>query len=51
MARQLKVRQSQGNAPVAIRVVEADLKLPKHQKAALAMIDAYARDPMGEAKS
>jgi ribosomal protein S18 acetylase RimI-like enzyme len=34
-----------------IRVVEADLKLPAHQKAVLAMIDAYARDPMGEAKS
>jgi ribosomal protein S18 acetylase RimI-like enzyme len=33
-----------------IRVVEADLKLPEHQKAMLAMIDAYSRDPMGEAK-
>ena len=34
-----------------IRVVEADLKLPEHQKAVLAMIDAYSRDPMGGAKS
>jgi ribosomal protein S18 acetylase RimI-like enzyme len=33
-----------------IRVVEADLKLPAHQKAVLAMIDVYARDPMGETK-
>ncbi len=33
-----------------IRVVEADLKLPAHQKAVLAMIDIYARDPMGETK-
>ena len=34
-----------------IRVVEADLNLPEHQKAVLAMIDAYSRDPMGGAKS
>jgi ribosomal protein S18 acetylase RimI-like enzyme len=34
----------------SIRVVEADLKLPAHQKAVLAMIDVYARDPMGETK-
>ena len=33
-----------------IRVVEADLKLTAHQKAVLAMIDIYARDPMGETK-
>jgi ribosomal protein S18 acetylase RimI-like enzyme len=33
-----------------IRLVEADLKLPAHQKAVLAMIDVYARDPMGETK-
>ena len=33
-----------------IRVVEGDLKLPAHQKAVLAMIDVYARDPMGETK-
>jgi GNAT superfamily N-acetyltransferase len=33
-----------------IRVVEADLKLPAHQKAVLAMIDVYARDPLGETK-
>src|SRR5467141_2908628 len=42
--------QSQSNAPIPIRVVEADLKLPEHQKAVLAMVDAYSRDSMGEAK-
>jgi ribosomal protein S18 acetylase RimI-like enzyme len=50
MARQAKVRESQSNAPVAIRVVEADLKLPEHQQAVLAMIEAYSRDSMGRAK-
>src|SRR6184192_340223 len=42
--------QSQSNAPIPIRVVEADLKLSEHQKAVLAMVDAYSRDAMGEAK-
>jgi hypothetical protein len=42
--------QSQSNAPIPIRVVEADLKLPEHQKAVLAMVDAYSRDSMGKAK-
>ena len=50
MARQATVRQSQSNAPIPIRVVEADLKLPEHQKAVLAMVDAYSRDSMGKAK-
>src|SRR5260370_42629118 len=50
MARQAKVRQAKSDASVAIRVVEADLKLPEHQQAVLAMIDAYSRDPMGQAK-
>src|SRR5712691_7755982 len=50
MARQATVRQLQSNAPIPIRVVEADLKLPEHQKAVLAMVDAYSRDSMGEAK-
>ncbi len=50
MARQATVGQSQSNAPIPIRVVEADLKLPEHQKAVLAMVDAYSRDSMGEAK-
>jgi len=42
--------QSQSNAPIPIRVVEADLKLPEHQKAVLAMVDAYSKDSMGKAK-
>src|SRR2546429_4575340 len=50
MARQATVGQSQSNAPIPIRVVEADLKLPEHQKAVLAMVDAYSRDSMGKAK-
>jgi ribosomal protein S18 acetylase RimI-like enzyme len=50
MASQTTVRQLQSNAPIRIRVVEADLKLPEHQKAVLAMVDAYSRDSMGEAK-
>lgn len=32
----------------AITVVEADLSQPLHQQAVVAMIDAYARDPMGD---
>jgi GNAT superfamily N-acetyltransferase len=32
----------------AIRVVEADLNQPLHQQAVVAMIDAYAQDPMGD---
>src|SRR2546423_2967644 len=50
MARQATVGQSQSNAPIPIRVVEADLKLSEHQKAVLAMVDAYSRDSMGKAK-
>jgi ribosomal protein S18 acetylase RimI-like enzyme len=50
MARQTTVGESQSNAPIPIRVVEADLKLSEHQKAVLAMVDAYSRDSMGEAK-
>src|SRR5712671_7196938 len=42
--------QSQSNAPIPIRVVEADLKLPEHQKAVLAMVDAYSKDSMGNGK-
>jgi GNAT superfamily N-acetyltransferase len=33
-----------------IRVVEADLSDPRHQIAVLCMMDAYAVDPMGDAK-
>lgn len=31
-----------------IRYVQADLELPEHQAAVLAMVDAYSRDPMGD---
>src|SRR5258708_36226831 len=34
----------------AIRIVEADLSLPAHQEAVLAMVDAYSRDAMGDGK-
>ncbi len=50
MARQATVRQSQSNVPIRIRIVEADLKLSEHQEAVLAMVDAYSRDAMGNAK-
>ncbi len=43
-----------GQMPAApsspVQIVEADLRLPKHQEAALAMVDAYSSDAMGEAK-
>src|SRR6266568_3709033 len=50
MARQATVRQSQSNVPIRIRIVETDLKLSEHQEAVLAMVDAYSRDAMGNAK-
>ena len=31
----------------ALKIVEADLNQPAHQEAVLTLIDAYARDPMG----
>ena len=33
-----------------IQIVEADLRLPEHQETVLAMVDAYSRDAMGNAK-
>ena len=39
-----------GDASSPIQIVEADLRLPEHQEAVLAMVDAYSRDAMGEAK-
>jgi len=33
-----------------IRIIEADLSLPAHQEAVLAMVDAYSRDAMGDGK-
>jgi ribosomal protein S18 acetylase RimI-like enzyme len=35
---------------MSIRIVEADLTLPEHQEAVLAMVDAYSRDAMGNGK-
>ncbi len=42
--------QGPGDASSPIQIVEADLRLPQHQDAVLAMVDAYSRDAMGEAK-
>src|SRR5258705_5941573 len=42
--------QAPGDASSPIQIVEADLRLPQHQDAVLAMVDAYSRDAMGEAK-
>ncbi len=39
-----------GDGSSPIQIVEADLRLPEHQEAVLAMVDAYSRDAMGEAK-
>ena len=50
MARQATLRRSQNNTPIPIRIIEADLKLAKHREAVLAMVDAYSRDSMGDAK-
>ncbi|HVU33386.1 MAG TPA: GNAT family N-acetyltransferase [Opitutaceae bacterium] len=36
------------NGPGSVRVVEANLSLTAHQEAVVAMIDAYARDPLGD---
>ncbi len=41
------------NSPDAsspIKIVEADLSLPAHREAVLAMVDAYSRDAMGDGK-
>jgi ribosomal protein S18 acetylase RimI-like enzyme len=48
--RQATGGQGPGNASSPIQIVEADLSLPENQNAVLAMIDAYSRDAMGEAK-
>lgn len=34
-----------------IHIVQADLKLPKHADALMALLDEYARDPMGGGKA
>jgi len=33
---------------MSVTVVEADLARPEHQRAVVDMVDAYARDPMGD---
>jgi GNAT superfamily N-acetyltransferase len=33
-----------------IEILEADLDRPEHQQAVLAMVDSYARDPMGNGR-
>jgi ribosomal protein S18 acetylase RimI-like enzyme len=33
--------------PAAVRIVEADLGRDEHQRAIVALLDAYSRDPMG----
>jgi ribosomal protein S18 acetylase RimI-like enzyme len=38
------------DASSPIGIVEADLSLPAHQQAVLAMVDAYSRDAMGDGK-
>ena len=48
--RQATGGQTPGGASSPIQIVEADLRLPEHQEAVLAMVDAYSRDAMGEAK-
>ena len=48
--RQATDGQAPGDASSPIQIVEADLRLPEHQEAVLAMVDAYSRDAMGEAK-
>ncbi|HJY54060.1 MAG TPA: hypothetical protein VKD89_08555, partial [Candidatus Udaeobacter sp.] len=35
---------------MSIQIVEADLNLPEHREAVLALVDAYSRDAMGNAK-
>jgi ribosomal protein S18 acetylase RimI-like enzyme len=50
MVRQKTVPRGRTDASSSIRIVEADLRLPEHQKAVLAMVDAYSRDSMGDAK-
>ena len=48
--RQATSGRTAGDASSQIQIIEADLRLPEHQEAVLAMVDAYSRDAMGEAK-
>jgi ribosomal protein S18 acetylase RimI-like enzyme len=38
------------DASMSIRILEADLNLPEHRAAVLALVDAYSADTMGSAK-
>src|SRR6266536_3993258 len=48
--RQAMGGEGPGDGSSPVEIVEADLRLPEHQEAVLAMVDAYSRDAMGEAK-
>src|SRR6266576_1918357 len=50
MARETTTVEGEPDASMPIRIVEADLSLPAHQEAVLAMVDAYSRDAMGHGK-
>jgi len=50
MARETTTVEEEPNASSPIRIIEADLSLPAHQEAVLAMVDAYSRDAMGDGK-
>jgi len=50
MARKITTVEVEPDPSSAIRIVEADLSLPVHQEAVLAMVDAYSRDAMGDGK-
>jgi hypothetical protein len=50
MARRTAAKCGKTDASSSILIVKADLKLPEHQEAVLAMVDAYSRDSMGDAK-
>src|SRR5437773_7191604 len=50
MARESTTVEGEPDPSPPIRIVEADLSLPAHQEAVLAMVDAYSRDAMGDGK-
>jgi ribosomal protein S18 acetylase RimI-like enzyme len=50
MARQTMIVEGESDASSPVRILEADLSLPVHQEAVLAMVDTYSRDVMGHGK-
>src|SRR6266478_8976394 len=50
MARESTTVEGETNVSSPIKIVEANLSLPAHQEAVLAMVDAYSRDAMGDGK-